>query len=193
MEQALEIQRLKLLRLLAGWIAVVEWVLVAPFIGGLPHWMRVFLGSVLTRAELAAQQLIFVSACVQARPGFALARSGSVAFDASGAEDGSTDEVLATKALVRRMKALHVLLEDLPRQGRRLLRRAAKRRSCAVADGWRRLGEERFTVAPCGMRDKALPTRRIERPPDKCLEGFGVPFYLPPNAGGRRRRLAEGV
>ena len=184
MEQALEEQRIKLLRLLAGWIAVAEWVLVAPFIGGLPRWLLVFLGSVLTRAEFAAQHLIVVSACMQARQGFAWAQTGSLAFDES-ARDGSTDCVLATQVLVRRMKDMQAVLESLPRHGRRLLRRQLKRCSRVAADGWRCLAEERIFVPPCGVRDETLPTRRVERPPDRCRENSRCHFtFLPMRAEG---------
>ena len=147
---------------------------------------RMFLGSVLSRAELAAQQLVFVSASMQARPGFTWVRSETLAFDDNNVASSSGDDALATKALVRRMRALHALLEDLPRRGRRLLRRQAKRCLRAVADGWRCLGEEWFADVAFGRRDESLPARRIERPPDKYSEGFAVRFFtfLPMRAEG---------
>ena len=166
MERALETQRTKLLRLLAGWLAVVEWVSLAPFVGELPCWLRAFLGGLLSRAEYAAQSLVLVSARVQARLGYGEFTHGpSEAF--AYAELPLPEDVPPTMVLLQRMRALCALLEDLPRQGRRLLRRGIKRNASKCRTDPRSDDTEPFVMAKDNERCETPFTRRIERPPDK--------------------------
>jgi len=160
LERALETQRVRLLRLLTGWFAVVAVMSGGPFAVALPRWVRAVFADLLVRAELAAQCLVQVSARLQAgdRWGFVEDASSSfVPLDAAG----RTDDVPSTAALLRRMRALRRLLQNLPHFGRRLLRRLD-------------VGEARvfFGVAPA--HDCRTPAASpqwiapgIERPPDR--------------------------
>ena len=126
MEQALETQRFKLLRLLAGLAVVVGFLFVAPIAPAWSRWIRGYVFSLLRRAEPAAQSLVLVQACVLAKGcGEAVDVSRLARRSFPGEAD---DEALPSlAALSRRMDALRRVLEDLPRHGRRLLQRAMKR------------------------------------------------------------------
>ncbi len=123
MERAVETQRLKLLRLLAGWLAVVAFLSAAPISPAWTLWVRSFLSSVLARAEAAAQCLIFVEA-----RRIAQARGGEVDpawlsqrhFELLSVCDGTPPSLAVLR---RRLVALRGLLNSLPRRGLRLLRR----------------------------------------------------------------------
>lgn len=158
LERALETQRVRLLRLLTGWFAVVALLSGGPFALPLPRWVRAFLSEMLTRAEYAAQCLVLVSAGLQAK-----GERGGAGLRVSAPplqQHQSGAGVPTTVALIRRMKALRRLLQDLPRRGRRLLRirRAVSRVVGAVsfAPEDRAAGSARQWIAP-----------GEERPPDK--------------------------
>lgn len=189
MERALETQRLKLLRLLAGWLSVVAWVSVAPFVGELPRWVRAFLASLVIRAEMAAQNLVFVSACLLARekPGRFVRRGlGPI----SDVEHGvGCDDVPSTRELLRRMHALLTVLEDLSLYGRRLLQRRVPRRR-AVRGGVTRKRMAQRRVGRRSPRFERCLIPRIERPPDRTSPvKLGGSFPSHPMTGGRRGRL----
>jgi len=166
MERALETQRVKLLRLLAGWLAVVEIVSVGPLRLELPGWARSFLLSLLIRAEFAAQCLVLVAASLAVKNGSAKRHPAPLPFVKPV---GCADDVPSTEMLLRRMRSLRALLNDLSRHGARLLKKRAKR-SRPVR------GSRVVFAAPC-LRDWALADRRIERPPDKCRMS-GLPILL---------------
>ena len=162
MERALETQQGKLLRLLAGWFAVVGFMSLGPLRVELPQWMRAFLDSVLIRAEFAAQNLIWVAAYVAAKKGMggtAGLRPRSIPFLKPV---DSLDPVPSTQALLRRMKALRRLLETLPRQGVRMLRRRARNK--LKRSFWGTVWP--VDLAPALSRVCGLVAPRIERPPD---------------------------
>ena len=192
-EQALETQRTKLLRLLAGWLVIAEWLPVAPFVGELPRWLRSFLGSLVTRAEFAAQSLVFVSARLQAQNGLGeWIGPQPDAFAVDEANGWISDGVPSTGALLRRMKALRALLDDLPRAGRRLWRRCKKRQpSLLRAGAWSR-DEELFPVAQNEARWKKSIARRLKRPPDKSHLSVPKPGDLTPSSQpGRKAKACE--
>ncbi len=117
LERALEVQRVRLLRLLTGWFGLVALMSVAPLAMPMPRWFRAFLSDVVTRAELAAHYMVQVSARLQAAetlPDFQKDAPVASTCDPQG-------KVPSTSALLRRMRALRQLLKDLPRAGRRLL------------------------------------------------------------------------
>jgi len=134
-ERALETQRVKLLRLLTGWFAVVVLLSVGPFAA--PRWARVFLDDLLVRAEFAAQCLVRVSAGLQADACWAV--------------------------LIRRMKALRRLLQDLPRYGRRMLRPLDAHESAATFGNSLMNLDRTHRVSPQWIAPG------VERPPDKCV------------------------
>ncbi len=158
MERTLETQRVKLLRLLAGWFTIVELVSMGPLRVELPRWMRSFLQTVLIRAEFAAQSLVIVAACVAVKNG----AGGSLPCRAPSVRCSHpteyADDVPSTLAILRRMRALRALLKDLPRRGLRLLRTARRPRTARC--------QSSVVVIP-ELHDWALAARRIERPPDK--------------------------
>jgi len=161
-ERALETQRAKLLRLLAGWLALVGLMSGGPLRIEVPRWLRVFLVSLVTRAELAAQSLVVVAACVAAR-------NGGRALELHPASlpfkrlVSPVDDVPSTQELLRRMTALRALLENLPRHGMRLLRRARQKTGRSM---WWIVCEA--AISP----HLVLADSRIERPPDKSVRAF---------------------
>ena len=181
LEQSLETQRVTLLRLLAGWIAVLGVLSFGPVALPVPRWVRAFFDRLLIRAELATQFLVRAVALSQATdalvaPAPFLRARGQQAVDVPSAQ-----------TLLRRMNALRNVLENLSRSARR---------SLAVQN---RIGEAINFAAPsrlAPMRDRVGTvgvewTRpRIERPPDKGGIRFGwFCANSPCVAGGRRQRL----
>jgi len=167
LERALETQRLRLLRLVTGWLAVVTLMSVGPVAVPLPRCVRSFLSDLLARAECAVQNLIFVSARVQA------GENWFVANDVRGCpvplRDGSVaDDVPSVAVLIRRMKAVRRMLLALPRYGRRLLRRLRPARS--VSPPAFEAGSSR-DVLRSAFSQWIVPG--VERPPDTaCLNCF---------------------
>ena len=159
LERALEMQRVKLLRLLTGWFALMALVSGGSLAFPLPRWARSFFVDLIVRAEFGAQCLVRVSAHLQAGERWALAENSVSSFPVLEAGDAGED-VPSTAALIRRMKALRRLLRDVPRYARRLLRPL-------VADD--RAGHG---AVACGSMRKELASPQWiapqdERPPDK--------------------------
>lgn len=114
LKQAIEIQRVRLLRLLTGWFVVFGFLSVAPV--PVPRWARVFLDDVLTRAECAARNMVYASALIKSNGGLVQP------FATLCPQPEIADDVPTTAALLRRMKALRRMLQDLPRHARRIMR-----------------------------------------------------------------------
>ena len=159
-ERALETQRVKLLRLLTGWLAVVALLSGGPFAVPLPRWVRAVFADLVVRAEFAAQCLVRVSARSQAGDYCAVIEDSRFSIVHLDTGDRA-DDVPSTAALLRRMKALRGLLQDLPRFGRRLLRRLSDD-SADVFLGSIPTHESR---APSTAPQWVVPG--IERPPDR--------------------------
>lgn len=166
-EQGLETQRLRLLRLLAGLLAMLVLVSLGPVSQGFTERVRRFALSVLSRAEAAAQCLVMVQArLLAAERGMTV--DGAQLLLASGADEPwdamgvSASDAVPTLAMLRhRIDALRNLLRALPRRGLRLLRRTERPRSRS-GSGWR------VIPSPARSRDDAwIAAERIERPPDK--------------------------
>jgi len=167
--RTLETQRDALLRLLAGWLAVIEFVSCGPIAVPLPRWARAFFDTLLIRAELAAHYLLFASASLQAKRSGAVL-SGVVPDRFSGVEGRIPDARCAdglpsTDEIRRRMVALRCLLTNLQRRALRLMRKRSARfckplRSvrCARVRPRHLVKATRRWIAP-----------RITRPPDKFL------------------------
>lgn len=174
LEQSLETQRVRLLRLLAGWIAMLGVLSFGPVALPLPQWIR---------AELATQFLVQAAALNKATSGLAV----SVPLEA--VRGRRVVEVPSARALLGRMEALRDVLENLPRYARRLLQ--VRNAAGEALD---------FSVPPClGPALGQLATinpdwtpPRIERPPDKGGDRFGwLGANSPCFAGGRHRRLGN--
>jgi len=171
-ERALEIQRLKLLRVLAGLAAVLSLVSLAPAVSMLPQWARSFVASVLVRAEAAAHNLVIVAACGLLRTR-ATGLANGVSFPslpfAALPENGASGDVL-----LRRITLLRAVLKDLPRHANRMIARMMKSKSepREASPDWN------FSAGILVMLD-APNLARIERPPDKhnvrCHDGALTP------------------
>lgn len=148
-EKGIATQRLRLFRLLAGLSITVAFAVAVPFSCECRRWIRRTVLSILSRAERAVHkhpaQLIAVLNGLSEEPLW------------------SKDDLPSLTALHARIKALCTLLDDLPRQGLRLLRPIIGPRSGRT--GW---GHSRG-VAFRQSRFHAwrLGGVRIERPPDK--------------------------
>jgi len=156
LERAIETQRMALLRLLSGWIAVVGFASGGSFVLPLPRWVRGFFDTLLTRAEFAAQCLVSASACLQ---------GGGHRRDFGESERRSFShakgDVPSSQTLLRRMEALRGLLENLSRYA---LRQIAFRHKSPPYD-WKRDGWRGDDVALVSKSKWLAP--QIERPPDQ--------------------------
>ena len=190
LERALETQRVKLLRLLTGWIAVAGFVSGGSFVLPLPQELRRFFNGLLIRAELAGQYLARASESLQSREVGIV--SGVLARPVAS---HSTDDAPSSADLVRRMVALRDLLESLTW----MLRKPRERRS----DGWvahplycdKLL--DRYTGTICAeitRFEKPEPhAPRAERPPDpiRRFEFYYRAFTPSQPWGGRRKALYD--
>lgn len=160
MEQALETQRLKLLRLLAGLAVALGLLSLAPAVSMLPRWVRSYVASVLVRAESAVHSLVIVAACGLLRAQTSGASVG-LSFPSLPIE-ALPEETPSTAALFHRIKMLQAMLGDLPRQAERMVARMMKRESepRERSRAWDLFAEE------FGTTDTPVAAR-IERPPDK--------------------------
>jgi hypothetical protein len=135
--------------MVAGLLALVGFVSVAPFSRGFTGSICQFVASILSRAEAAAQLLVIA----QAR------RMGA------GAGIDTDRRLISLAMCRRRLKALRSVLMDLPRCSLRLLRRIEKRaRRALCADRPLHGFQARLADTLCAWR---LAPSRIERPPDK--------------------------
>jgi len=176
----------------------MAWMPMVPFIGETPRWVRSFLESVLIRAEMAAHNMVFVSACLLVKKDLSgVARSHPAAFprrDMLAAE--AHDDVPTAQELLRRMNGLRALLDNLPTYGRRLLRRIMKRRT-GDPRGVRRFrsAKLRQIAARHGLRAAlSQGEKRIERPPDKdCVsrQVVDLKIFLP--IVGREAKVVVGT
>lgn len=180
MERALETRRIKLLRLLAGWFFLAGFVSRGAFVLPLPRDVRRFLDSLVIRAELAAQYLLYAS--VRLRGG-----NARVIFGALPAPWSVRDvqDVPSVEALCRRMLALRDLLENLPREARRLVRKHADRRAGRLPRAAR---TTRAATAPVIGHPARAP--RAERPPD-IVGAMSRKFTSPRSRAGGEGGWAE--
>lgn len=185
LERTIETQRLKLLRIVAGLVVLVGFLSVGPISRGFSISLRGFVGSILSRAEAAAQYLVIGQARL---------------IIAGSSNDGDQNRFSETLARVlvadetdvslpecrERLKALRAVLMDLPRHAARLLRRIEKRmRRTAGAD---RISPHPVERLSASLRDWHLATIRIERPPDKTRPTSLIILPPPePRAGGAGR------
>lgn len=157
-EQELDRQRLRLLRLLAGLAALVVLVSLAPALSMVPQWVRAHMASVLVRAELAAENMVIVAAYVMTRTQVSVAPVPSVW------SQELCDGRLSTVRLLRRIATLRAVLENLPRAAQRLLKRLEKARRKSREDtpvhGW-------DWGAAIASSQSAVFDAREDRPPDK--------------------------
>ncbi len=178
-ERAIETQRLKLLRLVAGLVVLVGVLSLGPISRGFSISVCRFVGAMLSRAETAAQYLVIAQArLMESRSGSAIGQSR---LSESLARAFVVDEKAVSLSDCReRLKALLAVLTHLPRHAARLIRRIEKQMR-GVISPCRLLF--RFEKHPSpALRDRQLAGPRIERPPDKGLPVSPFPD-LPPKFG----------
>jgi len=175
MERALETQRLRLLRLLAGLVFALALVPLAPAVSMVPRWIRSYVSSVLARMESAADGLVIVSA-------YLLFRHRAAAALAARPIDPPHVEVIpedgfSVDHLLSRISALRAKLNNLPRHARRLIQRCSEKEVSP--------SRIPFLIAPEDFAtDQAVRSARIDRPPDKGIR-FEKALELPLHRGGR--------
>ena len=193
LERAIETQRLRLLRIIAGLLVAVGFLSVGPVSRSFSDWVCEYVDSILSRAELAGRYLIVAQArLMAARAGIDLDRnrfSECLIFDFTACEaDFSLSECRA------RLKALQAVLFDLPGQARCLLRRIGKqKRSEERAARPLPRPAMRRSVS---LRAWRLARTRIERPPDRTAVRSRIyisPFSHLPPANGREAQVQAGV
>ena len=161
-QQALEIQRFRLLRLVAGLAVLLGVLSVGPVSRCFSVSICRFVGSVLSRAETAARYLVIAQArSMVARSGIEVdQREIFACLDRVLIQD---DDDVSLSDCQRRLNGLRAVLRDLRRSALRLLRWIEKQN--------RRTLQTR-QPSPCtahlsaSLRDWKLATVRIERPPD---------------------------
>jgi len=163
LERALDTQRVRLLRLVTGWAILLGALSVGPLALPVPRWVRAFFETVLIRAELAAQYLLYTCAVIDGKGDVV---EGGPAARVCRAAEAETPSV---EALLHRMKVLCEVLDHLPRHARRLVR---VRQRAGVAFDY--AAPKRFAPAWNWLvmvrTDWTVP--RVERPPDKHDFGF---------------------
>ena len=163
-EQAINTQRLRLLRMVAGLLALVGFVSVAPFSRGFTGSICQFVASILSRAEAAAQLLVIAQAR-RMGAGAGIDTDRRLISERLARAHAAEDADISLAMCRRRLKALRSVLMDLPRCSLRLLRRIEKRaRRALCADRPLHGFQARLADTLCAWR---LAPSRIERPPDK--------------------------
>jgi len=117
---ALETQRLRLLRLLAGLVCIVQFVSLAPLVSMLPVKIRAYVSAVLDRAEAAVNCLVIATASI--RYGYRVpAPTNDIPspMDVAKLSECHT----TTENLLHRIRVLRTVLENLPRYAKRLMKR----------------------------------------------------------------------
>jgi hypothetical protein len=175
--------------LVAGLLVAVGFLSALPVSRSFSDRTCQFIGSVLFRAEAAARCLVIVQArMIAAQSGRTIdRRSISEALSRAMAMSEAEVSLLTSH---RRLKALRVMLSDLPRHALRLLHRIEKHqkrtgRACRVSP-------RPEVVLAVSLRDLRLAGTRIERPPDQSFL-TGILMTLPRFPGGRRSPLERGV
>ncbi len=173
MERALEVQRHRLLRVLVGLVLAVGFLSAGPVSHAFSRWVREGLSSLLSRAELATQYLVVVQArLIAERSGESLDLQKMIDIaHSNSARAGSEDCVCSLR---RRLRAVQTLLNDLPRQGQRLLRRIERAMRRVVSGALALLCPEPQPSFDTAWR---IAQTRIERPPDR--EGLDVMAKYP--------------
>ena len=165
-ERAIETQRLKLLRIVAGLDVLVGFLSLGPVSRGFSISVCGFVGAMLSRAETAARYLVIAQArSMEFRGGMITDRNR---FSDSLAHGFFADEADVSLSDCRqRLQALCAVLTNLPCHAARLIRRIEKQmrgvtHACQLS--------YRFDTRQCPvLHDWRLARTRIERPPDKGL------------------------
>jgi len=161
-ERTLETQRLRLLRLVAGLVLLIGFLSVGPVSRGFSVAICRYVGSVLSRAEMAARYLVIAQAHRMVALGAFQGQRSQISESLAHAFVKTHADVSPSECQ-RRLKALRALLLDLPSHALRLLRRIEKQN--------RRKGRTDLpsphpeTPLFASLFNWRLAENRIERPP----------------------------
>lgn len=179
-EQTLETLRLRLLRLVAGLLFVLGFLSVGAGSRGFSDWVFGYVGSVLSRAELAVRYLLIAQAkALGSQRGYEATHA--MLSEALAQTRPVPEDTLTLADCRARLRALQAVLENVPRHALRLLRRIS-RQICGTGFA------EALSLETWGctfLRGWRLAAQRIERPPDKRLRDAWIFEPLPGlRAGG---------
>ena len=166
-ERAIDTQRHRLLRLVAGLLVLVGFLSVGPVSRGFSDWVCRYVGPRLSRSEAAARYLLIAHARrTAARCGDAIDHDQFA--DCIASVRVADDADISLSACRSRLWALRALLMNLPQQAARLLRRMESlgRRPVRV-DRIARIVDAEISAA---LHDWRLVGARIERPPDTAFQ-----------------------
>jgi len=165
MERAIETQRLRLLRLVAGLFVALGFLSVGPVSRGFLVWVCGFVDSVLSRAEVAARYLMIAQAKQMGGEVDRGRLSEIFTHDFDRPETG-----ISVADCRARLRALKAVLTDLPRHALRLLRRITNQsqREVSADQPLPRPGEWLIER----LQNWRLARIRIERPPDQIERPF---------------------
>ena len=187
LERAIETQRLRLLRIVAGLLVAVGVLTIGPVSCRFSDWVLDFVRSILSRVETAARYLVIAQARLMGARG-GLDSDQSQLLDSLASVFVAEETGDSLPGCRKRLKALLAVLTHLPRHAARLIRRIERQtRGAARACRLSHCFEKRLLAS---LGDGRLAETRIERPPDKGLP-HGPSFNLPPESG--REALAVGV
>ena len=185
-ERAIDTQRFRLLRIVAGLLVAVGLLSVGPVSRRFSLWACHTVESVLSRAEAAAQYLVIAKARI-----LAAQRGGdwgrSQFFASSRPAVTTCEAVPSLPDLRRRLRALKFLLTDLPQHAERLLRRID--REIRGAGRARRRHPQPLTRVSTRLCRWRLAGDRIERPPDHRKRRLAAPLSLPPASGRKAQAV----
>lgn len=184
-ERALETQRQRLLRIIATLVGVVGVLTLGPVSCRFSDWTLSFVHSILRRAEAATKNLVITQAyLIGGRSGLRMDARQIAGCLAPILPTSETE--ISLPDCQKRLKALRLILSDLPRHAARLVRRIDKEARRAVRTI--RVPHHGEGSSFALLSESQLITNRIERPPDK-IRALHRSFYLflpPPEnrAGG---------
>jgi len=184
-ERTLETQRLKLLRIVAGLGVVLGVLTVGPISRWFSEWTLGFVGALLPRIEAASRYMVITQAyLIGGRSGLRMDARQIAGCLAPILPLSETE--ISLPDCQKRLKALRLILSDLPRHAARLVRRIEKEARRAVRTI--RVPHHGEGSSFALLSESQLITNRIERPPDK-IRALHRSFYLflpPPEnrAGG---------
>jgi len=161
-ERTLETQRLRLLRLVAGLVLLIGFLSVGPVSRGFSVAICRYVGSVLSRAEMAARYLVIAQAHRMVALGAFQGQRSQISESLAHAFVKTHADVSPSECQ-RRLKALRALLLDLPARDARICLRRTRRRlfshRCSIG-GWLRIASSarRFRLAPVLILSSDLHT-----------------------------------
>jgi len=182
-EQAIQTQRSRLLRLVAGLLVVLGFLSVGPVSRSFSDWACGYVSSILSRAELAARYLVIAQARrIVVRRGVTVDFRRVLEECAFDTREGD----LSLSDCIARLRVLQRILRNLSHHALRLIRWIEKRTRAACTD--QAMPRPNVPLS-ASLQNWQLAKTRVERPPD--IVSFAPPsiFTSLRFPGGRRRPL----